>query len=80
MYFLVHSRVFWSLKPALRAFSGLKEWGLEFEDVIPALEQVGKIEELQGALANPSDQLPSNPRHFESVEGGRDRVSDTCCT
>ena len=66
--------MFWSLKPALRAFSGLKEWGLEFEDVIPALEQVGKIEELQGAVANPSDQLPSNPRHWDTSGGRRNRV------
>ena len=36
------------LRPVLEP--RLKEWGLEFEDVIPALEQVDRIEDLQGGL------------------------------
>merc|ERR1719174_3256867 len=43
------------LRPVLEP--RLKEGGLEFEDVIPALEQVDRIEDLQGALTNPSELI-----------------------
>merc|ERR1719460_1637242 len=43
------------LRPKLEPH--LKKQGLTFEDVIPALEQVDTIEELQAALANPSEFL-----------------------
>ena len=59
------------LRPVLEP--RLKEWGLEFEDVIPALEQVDRIEDLQGALTNPSDQALQPSDHVVT------RLCQTLC-
>merc|ERR1719271_1492087 len=45
------------LRPVLEPH--LLKQGLTFPDVVPALEQVDTLEELQGALANPSEFLES---------------------
>merc|ERR1719460_2324924 len=53
------------LRPKLKPH--LKEQGLTFEDVIPALEQVDTVEELQAALANPSEFLENLAKSMGSA-------------